>query len=299
MMQKERNPIPSRRLPRIFIMTTAHRKFNDQNSGLPTVLNLLNPILDALRAHGGKANSDAVKSEVENKICTKYQLDPSKPSIAAEFRSRIERAFDLLNRAGFIYKEGINSLKLTSKALVVPKSAVRAVTSEAVKEKPMDIIYESDKVLPLPDQITLDMIEFLKAETQLTELQLEERILRRYAFDNGLMDSADLDEIRRRALTARRVAESKHLIIRNSGGVFTLSKLGAQVGPKQVRRITGISFEAFIRRQILKARFFVEERSHLEIRQHLLRELKAFFLGLGRYFTKSGPRAKQQSNTRL
>src|SRR5690606_38876586 len=121
----------------------------------------------------------------------------------------------------------------------------------AVKEKPMDIVYESDKVLPLPDQITLDMIEFLKSEERLTELQLEERILRRYAFDNGIMDSEDLDEIRRRALTARRVAESRHLIARNSEGVFTLTKVGANVAPKQIRRITGLSFEAFIRRQIL------------------------------------------------
>lgn len=272
-------------------MTTAHRKFDYQNTVLPTVHNLLNPILDALRAHGGKANSEAVKSEVENKICKTYQLDHLKPSIAAEFRSRIERAFDLLNRGGLICKEGINSLKLTSKALVVPKCAVQAVTSEAIKEKPMDIIYESEKVLPLPDQITLDMIEFLKTEEQLTELQLEERILRRYAFDNGLMDSEDLDEIRRRALTARRVAESKHLFTRNREGVFTLTRRGANVTPVQVRRITGLSFEAFIRRQILKIRFFVEERSHIEIRQHLLRELKAFFLGLGRYFTKTSKRA--------
>jgi hypothetical protein len=267
-------------------MTTAQRKLNYQNSGLPSVSNFLNPILDVLRMHGGKAASSELKTEVEVAIRKRYQLVSLTPSLVLEIQYRLERALDLLNKGGLICKAGLHSLKLTSKALVVPKNEVAALAAKAIETEPMDIVVESEKSLPLPDDISLDILEFLQLEKRLSELELEERVLRRYACDKGILAPGDLDQIRRRALTARRIIEARRLIEHDRDGMYRLTALGRSVNPKQARRITGLSIGMFLRREIMKFRLFVERKAHLEVRKNLIREIQSFIIGLGRYLTK-------------
>lgn len=274
-------------------MTTAQRKIN-QKSGFPPVSNLLNPIIDALKERGGKAAQSDLKVEVESKIFERYKLDSLNPTAKLEIESRLERALELLRRGGLICREGLHSLKLTSKALVVPKSAVAKLTTEAtIDETPMDLIVESEKTLPLPDDISLDIIEFLKSGERLTALQIQEHVLRRYAYDHGILEEEELEQISRRALTARRILESKNLVTHDRDGFFRLTERGRAVNSKQAQRITSLSIGNYLRHQILKFRLLIDRQAQLETRQHLIHEIGAFVFGVGRYFTRN--KAKESS----
>jgi len=249
--------------------------------------------MHALKEHGGKARSAELKNEVEREIRNQYKLNPKSKTLHVELQNRLDRALELLNRGGLVVAEGIHSLKLTSKALIARRSDLEKLSTgtqtaspEAVRAETRN---ESPATLPLPDEIALDIMDFMRVEDRLTKLQIEERVLKSYAFDNGVTDSDELDIIRRRVLTARRVLEAKNLIQRNKEGSFQLSERGLRATHKQTQQITGLTLGTFLRREILKVRLFIERRWHLEIREHLLRELATLFAGVVRYFTKYAP----------
>ena len=268
-------------------MTTAQRKINHSGTGLPPVSALLILVIDALKEHGGKLTQSDLVGELHQRISEQISSQSLTPTIKLEIGNRLDRALQLLQRGGLICNEGINSLKLTPKALVVPKSAVAKLTTEAeIDDSPMDLIVESEKTLPLPDDISLEILEILKREERLSALQIQESVLRQHAYDHGILEDEELEQLSRRVLTARRILESKNLIAHDRDGFFQLTERGQAVNPEQAQRITRLSIGNYIRHQILKFRLLIDRQAQLETRQHLMHEVGAFVFGVGRYFTR-------------
>jgi len=274
-------------------MTTAKRKKEPYYSAMPSVSSLLNPILHALRERGGNGSADKVTSEVENKVLQDARVNRV-PSARLEIHSRLNHALELLSRAGLVCRKGLYSLKITPKALVVPESAVEKLSEESFREnQSIDLVVESERTLPLPDEITADILEFLSREPKLSALQIEEMVLKRYAYDHGILEADELEQVSRRALTARRIIESKHLIAHDSNGMFQLTDRGRSVTPVQAQRIARLSIGTYLRHQLLKLRLFVEEQAQVETRRHIFEEISAFLFGVGRYFTRRKNREPQ------
>lgn len=274
-------------------MTTAKRKKEPYYSAMPSVNSLLNPILHALRERGGNGPTDKVTSEVENKFLQDAMVNRF-PSARLEIHSRLNRALELLSKTGLVCRKGLYSLKLTPKALVVPESAIENLSEETLRKKhSVDIVVESEKTLPLPDEISSDILEFLSEKPKMSALEIEERVLQRYAYDQGILEAEELEQVSRRALTARRILESKHLITHDSDGMFRLTDRGRSVNPVQAQRIARLSIGTYLRHQLLKLRLFMEEQAQIETRRHIFEGISAFLLGVGRYFTRPKRREPQ------
>lgn len=269
-------------------MTTAQRnlRYNSANLNLPDISKFLNSILDALRIHGGKASRDEVTNEAEYILRNRYNLLASSPTVDVAIKTRLERALELLSKTGLVCKKGLHSLTLTSRALIVSKEEIDKIAHEI----PLNAKIERQLVLPLPGEVAMRMIDELKT-AQLTEIELEEQVLRHYVSTNALLtvDHTTLDELRRRTITARRVLESRNLIHHDQHGLYTLAARGRAVSPKQIQRITCLSLGSFLRHQLLKLRLTMESRAQKEVRHSIIRSVVQFIAGIFHHIVVQKP----------
>jgi hypothetical protein len=260
-------------------MTTAQRNlgYNATNLNLPDIGKFLNSVLDALRDHDGKAPRDQVTSEAEYLLRNRYNLLVSSPALDIEIKKRVERALELLSRTGLICRKGLHSLSLTSKALIVSKEELDSIARETpVKQK-----IERQLVLPLPNEIATQIIHELTS-AQLTSIEVEEQVLRHYVRSSILLsvEQHALDELRRRTIGAKRILEAKNLIEQDVHGMYTLSDRGRSVSDTQIDRITCLSPESFLRRQLIKLRLTMESRAQVETRKSILKKVFELVAGV-------------------
>ncbi len=266
-------------------MTTAQRNlgYNTTNLNLPDIGQFLNSVLDALRDHNGKAPREQVTSEAEYLLRNRYNLLASSPALDIEIKKRVERALELLSRTGLICRKGMHSLSLTSKALIVSREELDSIAEETpVKQK-----IERQLVLPLPNEIATQIIHELRT-AQLTSIEVEEHILRHYVRSSILLsvEQQALDELRRRTVGARRVLEAKNLIEQDVHGLYALSDRGRAVSDTQIERITCLSAESFVRRQLIKLRLTTESRAQVETRKSILKKVLELVAGVIHRFHK-------------
>ncbi len=79
-------------------------RFGHGNVALPSVRGRLRAIMDSLRAHGSIALSKVVKVESLQKVHQRQKLKSLAPTLEIEIQYRVERAFELLERAGVFFR---------------------------------------------------------------------------------------------------------------------------------------------------------------------------------------------------
>ncbi len=269
-------------------MTTAQgniRFGGNSNAALPSVRVFLRAIMETLKDHdGGKALGEVIECETLEKIYKNTQLTRLAPALqAAEIQYRLARAIELLERGGFIYRQGTHHLKLSSRALIASHSDIDALTQSPAKISAPQAL--PAPYLPLPDEVATAIVGIVRSNA-LNALEIEEHILRKYSEDGAVpLHQTSLDLLRQRAITARRVLESKKLI-EKVDGQYQLTSRGLGASPLQLRQITCMSVNALLLRYMICLRLRYEQKAHLDARQIIAHELLSFLGGVFRYLFK-------------